>query len=527
MGNKIITEKDFWMCSTGCVPAPFQGTASRPKTKPGDVYITERDTSTASFIDFGCSKYMWIAALAAAVVVVGAIVVGVLTVATGGAALLVFGALAGAAGAMFGGVVGGLLCGQQLGTKRKWIGTKSNFKVIGTPTITGNSTMTCAAGGSITFAPNIKNWWQAISLASANYIGEIFQGMMIGVTVGAAGMAYLGGAAAYSVGGMRAVGQAGLKFLASTPRNLAVNAIESVSKVGLIFRGIGGAQGGLQSYGETGNASAGSIAEGVFGGEMSAYRVVTGQGSWNDVWGTAMMFLPVGQGKRDVENSFRKGADDADAPVRDAETTSKPDEGETSSKADENETTRTDEPETTKSDDPENTKTEEEEGNSTRNAESESPTKPDKDGQAYEEGTSYEPRKDPRFEELAREEGKTSKGDIIKAENEAEAILSAENQGIVENPRRPNRKLGEPDLDFKIDGPDPYRWTDVKTPVNRGNLTRMAEGIGKKIPLQKAGANDVLHIVDLKNIPSSQKVGFQQSVIDAAGSSDGIVFINN
>ncbi|WP_299248053.1 deaminase [uncultured Aquimarina sp.] len=387
MGNKIITEKDFWMCSTGCVPAPFQGTASRPKTKPGDVYITERDTSTASFIDFGCSKYMWIAALAAAAVVVGAIVVGVLTVATGGAALLVFGALAGAAGAMFGGVVGGLLCGQQLSGKRTWIGTKNNFKVIGTPTVTGNSTMTCAAGGSITFMPNIKNWWQAVSLASANYIGEIFQGMMIGVTVGAVGMAYLGGAAAYSIGGMRAVGQAGLKFLASTPRNLAVNAIESVSKVGLLFRGVGGAQGGLQSYGETGNASAGSIAEGVFGGEMSAYRVVTGQGSWNDVWGTAMMFLPVGQGKRDVENSFRSAADDAaDGPVRDAEPT-KTDEGETTTKADEAETAKTDEPETTKSDDPENTKTEEDEGTTNKNTESESPKKPTEDGQAYEEGS--------------------------------------------------------------------------------------------------------------------------------------------
>ncbi|QCE42986.1 hypothetical protein [Psychroserpens sp. NJDZ02] len=376
MGNKIITEKDFWICSTGCVPAPFQGTASRPKTKSGDVYITKRDTSTASFIDFGCSKYMWIAALAAAALVVGAIVVGVLTVATGGAALLIIGAIAGAAGAAFGGAIGGLLCGQQLSGKRTWTGTKNDFKVIGTPTITGDSTMTCAAGGSITFAPNIKNWWQAISLASANYIGEIFQGMMIGVTVGAAGMAFLGGAAAYGIGGMKAVGHAGLRFLASTPRNLAVNAIESIGKVGLLFRGVGGVQGGLQSYGETGSTNAGSIAEGVFGGEVSAYRVVTGQGSWNDVWGTAMMLLPVGQGKRDVENNFRSAADDAaDGPARDAEPTHA-DEGET--------TTKADEPETTKSDDPETTKADEEEGNTTRNTESESPTKPDKDGEAYE-----------------------------------------------------------------------------------------------------------------------------------------------
>ena len=106
--------------------------------------------------------------------------------------------------------------------------------------------------------------------------------------------------------------------------------------------------------------------------------MVTWQGSWNDVWGTAMMFLPVGQGKRDVENNFRSAADDAaDGPVRDAEPT-RADEGET--------TTKSDEAETSKSDDPETTKAGEEEGNTTRNTESESPTKPDKDGEAYEEG---------------------------------------------------------------------------------------------------------------------------------------------
>ncbi len=136
---------------------------------------------------------------------------------------------------------------------------------------------------------------------------------------------------------------------------------------------------------------------------MSAYRVVTGQGSWNDVWGTAMMLLPVGQGKRDVENNFRSAADDAaDGPVRDVEPT----------RTDERETTRTDEPETIKSDDSENTKTDEEEGTTNKNTESESLTKSDKDGQAY-EAEPYNPKKDPRFEELAREEGKNSTGDFL------------------------------------------------------------------------------------------------------------------
>ena len=70
-------------------------------------------------------------------------------------------------------------------------------------------------------------------------------------------------------------------------------------------------------------------------------------------------------------------------------------------------------------------------------------------------------------------------------------------------------------MDFKIDGPPPFEFADVKTPVNRGNLTSQAEGIGKKITLQKAGAKDVLHIVDLKNLPSTEKPIFKQQVLQA------------
>ncbi len=434
MGNKIITEKDFWICSTGCVPAPFQGTASRPETKSGDTYITERDTSTASFIDFGCSKYMWIAALAAAAVVVGAIVVGVLTVATGGAALLVIGAIAGAAGAVFGGVVGALLCGQQLSGKRIWEKTKNNFKIIGTPTITGDSTMTCAAGGKITYAPNIKNWWQAISLATANYLGEVFNGMMIGATVGAAGMAYLGGAAAYAAGGLKGVGSAALRFLASTPKNLYINAIESVSKVGLAMRGVGGGMGALQSYGQTGQLDLRAVGEGVFGGEISAYKVVTGQGSMQDVWGVAMMLLPVGQGKRDIENSL-KNSTDIDAPVKDVDVvnmddapttqmddapaskiddspTNQPDDTPTNqpddtptSQADDSPTNKADDSPTSQADDSSTNQADDPDNPVLKNTEPETPTKPTKDGQAFEADT----LPSPEFETITLSDGRKVK----------------------------------------------------------------------------------------------------------------------
>ncbi|WP_415327961.1 hypothetical protein [Chryseobacterium sp. MMS23-Vi53] len=138
----------------------------------------------------------------------------------------------------------------------------------------------------------------------------------------------------------------------------------------------------------------------------------------------------------------------------------------------------------------------------------------------------YNPRDDSRFDVLAKEEGKNSLGDIAKAQNEAEAILLAEYEKHIQNPRRPNVKNGEPDLDFKVDGPPPYKYADVKTPVNRGDLEAQATHIGKKITMQKGGTNDVAHIVDLKNIPQTQKTIFINNVINAANSPKGIIFIN-
>jgi hypothetical protein len=113
-----------------------------------------------------------------------------------------------------------------------------------------------------------------------------------------------------------------------------------------------------------------------------------------------------------------------------------------------------------------------------------------------------------RIEELSKDPQTGEKNK--KSIEEAEAIVHAEKEGLVQNSRRPNLKNGEPNLDFKVDGPPPFKYADVKTPVNRGNLVAQAEGIGKKIVLQKAGASDVLHVIDLKiflllkRLPSKQ-----------------------
>ncbi len=192
MGNKIITEKDFWMCSSGAVPAQLQSTQLLSNKNTGEKYVTVRDKTTSSFIDFGCTKYMLLMAIAAAILIVAAVVIGIITVATGGLGLIAIGALAGLAGGVLGAVVGSLLCGQKMASKRQWLLPKTNFKILEADTITGDCTMTCPIGGTVQFAPNIKSWTQAIGLASLNYVTKLAECALGGAMVGAAAPAVAG-----------------------------------------------------------------------------------------------------------------------------------------------------------------------------------------------------------------------------------------------------------------------------------------------------------------------------------------------
>ncbi|MBK1895148.1 hypothetical protein [Chryseobacterium paridis] len=190
MGNKIITEKDFWMCSSGAMPAQLQGTRKSNKKSSGEVYITVADTATSSWIDFGCTKNMLWAALltAVAVVVVVALIVG-----TGGVAaigligMMAIGAAAGVAGGVIAAVDGALKCGQKNATARTWDASKDDLLLTGTPGITGNRTMTCSIGGVVKFAPEIKSWSHAIALGGFNYVTQLAGCALGGAAVGAGG----------------------------------------------------------------------------------------------------------------------------------------------------------------------------------------------------------------------------------------------------------------------------------------------------------------------------------------------------
>ncbi|MBO0862695.1 MAG: RHS repeat protein [Chloracidobacterium sp.] len=281
MGNKIITEKDFWICSGGTTPAQLQSrqTAQLVKKESGHKYITVADTATSSWIDFGCKKLMWIMAILAAVVVVA-------VVATGGAALgalIAAGAMAGAAGAAFGAVVGGLICGQKAIAAREWQSSKSDLIIKGQRAITGDDKMKCMLfNATISFAPEIKNWWQAIALGASKYISGIMEGMMYGAAIGVGGGIISGGPAV--------LGEFGFS-------NLGANWLATWGGGGLGLRGVITTQNVLGAYGETGHVSAGDVFyNGVFGMETgtweSAKKIVTGNGTMDDFLGLALWFTP-------------------------------------------------------------------------------------------------------------------------------------------------------------------------------------------------------------------------------------------
>lgn len=262
MGHKIITEEDFWICSSGAMPSPFQGTRNSNKTNDGKVFITVEDTSTISWIDFGCKKYMLLMAIVAALVVVVAVAVGVITVATGGAGLILLGAIAGVAGGVIGAVVGGMLCGHKMGPARKWLDSKSDFISTGTKTITGAHVMECKAGGVVQYAPNIKSWLGAIGYASLSYASELVKCAFAGAAVGTAGSLLGVGAGTISAGGTMGTGIS----LSRASMQLAWPTLRSVGSNILTSFGIGGGW-------TTAGVALGS--RGIFGAESAATTYAT------------------------------------------------------------------------------------------------------------------------------------------------------------------------------------------------------------------------------------------------------------
>jgi hypothetical protein len=185
-------------------------------------------------------------------------------------------------------------------------------------------------GDTITFAPNIKNWWQAISLGGANYIGGIMEGMLAGAAVGMGGAMITGARTAFLTGGTRAVGQASLNVLKSIPANVLQNigatfgyaggfSVTSVS-VAVGLRGLTAAQAGLDHYGKTGESGWSEAGKGVFGMEEgmahSVNNIATGNATWQDIAGVAVLGSPAHKTVKEEPKAKGEEAPKIEEPIK-------------------------------------------------------------------------------------------------------------------------------------------------------------------------------------------------------------------
>ncbi len=288
MGQKIVTETDYYMCSQGLMPAQMQSAQSAVKKKSGERYLMLSDTSTSMNGDFMCKYLMLLMAALAALI-------AVLVVATGGAALgamMAAGALAGAAGGAAGTVMGGLICGQKAALARSWLGSKNNFFIGGQPTLTTEHKMVCAlVGGTIQPIPQVKNFWQASALGLGNWVGEMLQCVMAGAAIGAVGEILVLGPGVFFQG---AIG------------NLVANLIGTwTTGMGLAIRGLMSYSAGVKARYEKGLSDEEVLAEsgkGFLGMELGTFesvkRICTGQGNIMDAAGLLLWFSPAGKSQQ-------------------------------------------------------------------------------------------------------------------------------------------------------------------------------------------------------------------------------------
>lgn len=281
MGSKIITEEDFWICTEGAIPTQFQGTRESLHDSNNHKYITVEDKATVGWLDFGCKKQMLLMALIVAVAVVAAVAIGILTVATGGLGLVLLGAVAGLIGGGIGAVIGGLICGQKMAPGREWNDSKIDFKIQGTKAITGEHTITCKAGGTVQYAPNIKSWLGALGYATLSYSSELVKCAFVGAAVGTVGSVLGIGSVtgtgsstlASSMGWSR--GLSALSRVSSSGGTLGtgINISRAASQIAWPgFRSIGGNIAASFGIGTGGTGAAIALgSRGIFGAESAAH----------------------------------------------------------------------------------------------------------------------------------------------------------------------------------------------------------------------------------------------------------------
>jgi len=151
-----------------------------------------------------------------------------------------------------------------------------------------------------------------------------------------------------------------------------------------------------------------------------------------------------------------------------------------------------------------------------------------------------------RFKALSQDPHAKRKVYHKKTVDEARSAIQAESEGIIKDAQRiPKPYCNLVDLDFAISGPFPYTHLDFKHPVGSAilkkqnspfTLEEMAYNMGESILKQKERfcglehgpetRENTLHIVDLCYVSKNEKQIVIEFCIRAAGSSDGIKFLN-
>ncbi|TWP27483.1 hypothetical protein ETU09_07490 [Apibacter muscae] len=279
MANEIFDESHYFMCEGGLKPASLKTSQENVLLENNKYYLTEYSLKCKG-IDFSCR---WVALLVAII----AAAIALLMSCPAGWVLLA--AIAGAAG---GALLAGKICGDKAAIVRVWLVIKDDV-VFGEHKAVSNHKpqhLNCRAFGyNIVYKPNVTSEFEAICIFGGNVLMTGLEAFMY----------------VYAFRGGGTLLTKPMTFF----RNFGVNYLKTISKYGMLGRGVFGAWGGANAYymsdteGFNANEVAKASAQSFFFAETAAYHAVTERDPQSIALLLSMGGIPAG-GKTGQRNSL-------------------------------------------------------------------------------------------------------------------------------------------------------------------------------------------------------------------------------
>ena len=289
--GKFLNDKDYFICSGGIMPAQILTHQVVAGKNDGTKYLTSKDVLTKTTGDFVCKKLMLLMAIVAALVAL-----------TAGAGLAVIIAAAAAAGAAGAGL-GALICGHMASAARVWVLDKPNVKIgpMQISAVTDKSFMLCSALGTekITYAPYIKNWWQALVVGINNFAVEMFKCIM-------AGAAVAGGAVLLTEGIGAFLANAGANYLMTWTTGWGLGLRGFMGASDFVNQKYVGGKSDQEALDSAFDSAAFGMEKGTYN---SASKVATGNGTPEDYAALLAWGAPVGKNKESTKSEPFDGMD--------------------------------------------------------------------------------------------------------------------------------------------------------------------------------------------------------------------------